>query len=263
MRRFFKVLVLPITLLLSLSKGVLTILTIGSLALSLATVTVSGVFSLASSAVEAVTGPRTVRAKHKTRLDELAVDNANLKASNNTLANENQRLTREAGALRKSRNATRKIARKTTRTVTRRMGRGAARSIGSAAGEAIPFIGIGVIVGGLALEVKDMCNTARDMAGLQAALAAEDDPELARQSAVDAFDCKAMIREELPGYTDLPSRETLWADIRERPAAALNGAKRYMPDLPDLSESAASWLSWVTDLACKFRPCDGQEALPE
>ena len=170
---------------------------------------------------------------------------------------------REAGALRKSRNATRKIARKTTRTVTRRMGRGAARSIGSAAGEAIPFIGIGVIVGGLALEVKDMCNTARDMAGLQAALAADDDPALAQQTAKNAFDCKEMIREELPGYTDLPSRETLWADIGESPTAAWDGAKDYIPDLADFSENCASGLARVPDWARWLLPCDTDEVPPE
>ncbi|MDZ7710353.1 MAG: hypothetical protein U5K36_10010 [Roseovarius sp.] len=163
-----------------------------------------------------------------------------------------------------ARNAKRKIAQKTARTVTRRMGRGAARNIGSAAGEAIPFIGIGVIVGGLALEVSDMCNTARDMAGLQAALAADGDPELAQQKAKNAFDCKAMIREELPRLLRCSlTRADFVAAIRESPAAAWNGAKRYMPDLPDFSESDASGLSWVTGLACKVRPCDGQEASPE
>lgn len=170
---------------------------------------------------------------------------------------------RAAVSTRSRQAARRQIGRKTSQRVRRRVQRGAARSIGSAAGEAIPFIGVGVIAGGLALEVNDMCNTARDMAGLQAALAADDDPELAQQKAKNAFDRQEMIREELPGYSDLPTREVLWAAILESPAAAWNKAKKNVPDLSDFSESDASWLSWVTGLACKVRHCDRQEAFPE
>ena len=213
------------------AKLLAVIALVASIALNLSMLTVSGVYATASAALSGI-GVTTVAA-------------------------------REAVARRGAYENTRKIARKTARTVTRRMGRGAARNIGSAAGEAIPVIGIGVIVGGLALEVNDMCKTARDMAGLQAALDADDEPDLAQQTAKTAFDCKEMIREDLPGYTDLPSRESLWADIRESPAAAWNGARAYLPDLPDFSESHASGLARVTGRACLLLPCDGQEASPE
>ena len=200
---------------------------VASIALNLSMLTVSGVYATASAALSGV-GVTTVAAR------ELV-----------------------------ARRATRKIGRNAARTVTRRMRRGAARSIGSAAGEAIPFIGLGVIIGGLALEVRDICKTARDMAGLEAALASEDDPELAQQEAKDAFDCKAMIREELPGYTDLPTREVLWAKIRESPAETWNGAKAYMPDLPDFSESCAPGLAWVPDWARRLMACETEEVPPE
>lgn len=140
--------------------------------------------------------------------------------------------TREAGEKLARRKATRSIGHKTAEKVTRRVQRGAVRNIASAAGEAIPLVGIAVIAGALAMEVHDACDTASDMAGLEAALAAETDPEAARKSAAEAFDCPAMIREQLPDFEDLPSKEVLWAMIEESPAAAWDAARSYYSELP-------------------------------
>ncbi|TCP40542.1 hypothetical protein [Rhodovulum marinum] len=136
--------------------------------------------------------------------------------------------------------AQRRIVRTTSRNVTRRVQRGAARSIASAAGEAIPFVGAGVVAGALVLEVNDACATARDMAGLEAALGAGDDPEAARRAAEDAFDCTAMIREELPGYEDIPTREDLWEKARAAPGQAYEQARNAGIALSDID-----WSGWV------------------
>ncbi|PWE32493.1 hypothetical protein DDZ14_10560 [Maritimibacter sp. 55A14] len=138
----------------------------------------------------------------------------------------------------------RQMVRKTRRRVTRRLQRGAARSIGSAAGEAIPFIGVGVIAGALALDVKDACDTARDMVGLEAAIAAENDPEIARQNAEAAFDCKEMIRE------DLPDSDALWAAVRASPRKAWEAARDAGVSVAevDWTGKGTSMLTWVIGL---------------
>lgn len=170
---------------------------------------------------------------------------------------------REAGASLAARQTTQRIARRTAAGVTLRARRGAVRSITSVGAKAMPVIGVAVLAGALALEVRDACATAADMAGLEAALVAEGDAESARQAAIDGFDCNAMIREELPGYTDLPSRDAVWADIRESPAAAWTSAKEYMPDLPDFSDSYAASLTRITGLACLIVHCETERVPPE
>jgi hypothetical protein len=176
------------------------IVLIASIALNLSMLMVSGVHAAASAALSGI-GVTTVAA-------------------------------REAGARLARRNATQKIGQKTARRVATRAQRGAVRSISSVGAEAIPVLGVAVLAGALALEVQDACATAADMAGLEAALLSEDDPDTARQKAVDAFDCREMIREE-------------------------------MPDLPDLSESYASGLDWIVGVACGGLPCGESEAVPE
>ncbi|MET4102222.1 hypothetical protein ABIE58_001652 [Roseovarius sp. MBR-78] len=173
---------------------------IASIALNLSMLMVSGVHAAASAALSGI-GVTTVAA-------------------------------REAGARLARRNATQKIGQKTARRVATRAQRGAVRSISSVGAEAIPVLGVAVLAGALALEVQDACATAADMAGLEAALLSEDDPDTARQKAVDAFDCAEMIREELP-------------------------------DLPDLSESYASGLDWIMGVACGGLPCDESKVAPE
>ena len=160
----------------------------GSLAFNLAVLTISGVYTAASSALSAA-GFSTVAA-------------------------------REAGEAATRRQAARKVGRDTARKVTRRVQRGAARNLSSVAGEAIPFVGVAVIVGALALEIDDACDTARDMAGLEAALATTGDPEIAQTEAAEAFDC----REIVPGYGDLPDRNDVWRAMRAAPQQAYEAA---------------------------------------
>lgn len=156
---------------------------------------------------------------------------------------------REAAAKATRAQAQRRVARQTTQRVTRRVQRSAARNIGSAAGEAIPVIGVGVIAGALALEVRDACATAQEMAGLEAALMTEGDPDEARQRAEEAFDCTAMIRAELPGYEDLPTREDLWAQVRTAPETAYDAARDAGVALAEIDwpKWAGAVVRWTAD----------------
>lgn len=189
---------------------------VAALAFNVATLTVTGVYAAASTALNAM-GISTVAA-------------------------------REAGEKLAQRKAARKIGRETAEKVSRRVQRGAARNIASVGGEAIPVIGIAVIAGALALEVQDACDTAADMAGLEAALAAETDPDAARAAAIAGFDCPAMIREQIPDYEDLPSGTDIWASMKSAPSAAYEKAKDAGVSLAELdwSGKAGDVADWIT-----------------
>jgi hypothetical protein len=58
----------------------------------------------------------------------------------------------------------------TTRRLSMRVTRGAARSVGSAAGEALPFVGVGVVAAATAWDLYDACETMQDLGELAAAV---------------------------------------------------------------------------------------------
>lgn len=127
------------------TKTTLTLLFVASLALNIATVTITGVYTAVSGAVSAI-GASTVLA----------------------------RSTARAAAQVTTQRAT---VRATRRTVSRRVARGAARSGASAFAEAVPLIGAGAIAVTVALDVADACATARDMAALERSFLPDEDFE--------------------------------------------------------------------------------------
>ncbi|TCM86953.1 hypothetical protein [Rhodovulum steppense] len=143
---------------------------------------------------------------------------------------------REAASRASRQAAQREIVRETSQRVTRRVKRGAARSMASAAGEAIPFIGVGVIAGGLVWEVHDACETARNMSELEAALTADDDPEAARVDAEDSFDCSAII----PDFDNVPTSEVIWAEMRKAPGKAYDAARSA-----GIAVTEVDWSGWA------------------
>lgn len=206
------------------SKFILTLALLISLAFNIATVTISGVYTAVSSVASAV-GLSTVAA-------------------------------REAGEKLATKQASLGVVRKTSKRVSSRMARGAARNVSTAFGEAIPLVGVAVIAGGLALEVQDACDTARDMAGLEGAIANPDDPETGQKQAMEAFNCSELI----PEAEDLPTKEEIWTGMMAAPADAWAYASDYVNDLPalDLSGRTESILvaaghrleslaEWITD----------------
>jgi hypothetical protein len=211
------------------------ILLAASLALNVAVLTVTGVYTLASGALSAV-GIGTVASR--TAATEAAL-RAERDVARRTAATATRRAEREA-ARAAQRKTTARIGRETARGVTRRVQRAAARNITSVTGEAIPVLGVAIIAGALAMEVNDACDTARDMAGLEAALASEGDPEAARKTATEAFDCVAMIREELPDYDDIPSRQDVWTAMRTAPAQAWEAARAAGIEVSNMDWAAAA-----------------------
>ncbi len=180
------------------TKSFLSIIIVASVALNIATVTISGVYTAVSSVASAA-GLSTVAARE---------------ASNKLAA----------------RKTSREVVRKTSKRVSQRMAKGAARTTATSVGEAIPFVGVAVIAGGIALEVQDACDTARDMAGLEGAMANPDDPEAGQKQAMEQFDCTELI----PNAEDLPDVEDIWVGMKSAPGRAWVAASDYIDDLPDI-----------------------------
>lgn len=146
---------------------------------------------------------------------------------------------REAAARQSQRAASRALTRKTTQRVSARVTRGAARNSASVFGEAVPVVGVAVIAGALAYEIRDACDTARDMAGLEAMAANPRDPEAAFAEATGAFDCRDLI----PQAGDLPGRDEIWQRVVSAPGEAWTGARDIYADLPELDVNAGyDWM---------------------
>ena len=148
---------------------------------------------------------------------------------------------REAAEKRVQRKASSKIARKTTERVRRRVANGAARNIASVGGEALPVVGVAVIAAALAYDVKDACDTARDMEGLEAALIAETDPDKARTDAMDKFDCGSLI----PGANELPNAKEIYVAMRAAPQHAWDSSAEQLDRLTaiDVTSVQVIWES--------------------
>lgn len=196
-----------------LRRAALVLLLLGALALNVATVTSAAVFAAVSGAVGAVTGLTTVAA-------------------------------REAGLQAARRDA----VRRTTRQVTRRMQRSAARSSASVFAEAIPVVGVGVIAAALSLEIRDACDTARDMHVLEGMVANPDaDPALLAAE----FTCAELI----PQSVDLPDGAAIWQRMRTSPGQAWDASRAWFDRLPafaapDLLRKRA----WLPDIPLWLRP---------
>ncbi|MDO5528633.1 MAG: hypothetical protein Q4F71_04440 [Paracoccus sp. (in: a-proteobacteria)] len=196
-------------------SALMILLMVGSLALSVAMTLVPAVFAAVSATVGAVTGAQTV---HRRMSGQIATERSGRIAANARA----DRLTRELAdsrvTYRGARVAARQAVSDTSRRVSRRVSLSAARTVSSAAGEALPVIGIGVIVAATAWELREACELMKDMRELDAALN-PDDP---------------ISPDEICGMTP-PTRAEIWHSVRHSPAAAWNGARGLYDGLPELS----------------------------
>jgi hypothetical protein len=98
----------------------------------------------------------------------------------------------------------------TSNNMSRRAKKTASREIASMGGEALPWIGSAVIVSATVLEIKDLCDTLKDMNALKMAIKAEAMPN-SEQRAV----CTMVV----------PSKDELIASIKNTPEASWSAAK--------------------------------------
>lgn len=211
----------------------------GSLALSIAMTMVPAIFAAVSGVVESVTGLRSLHTRQADKLDRVegraASEAAQRRAATSradNLAREladsrvaQSRLAREmAGSpvtYRGSRMAAQDAVKDTATRVSRRTALATSRNIASMGGEALPIIGVGVIVAATAWELSDACALMGEMRELDAAFNPEN----------------PMTDDEICGLK-VPTRAELWASIRSSPSAAWDSAHELYGGLPDVSISA-------------------------
>ena len=117
----------------------------------------------------------------------------------------------------------------TAERISRRAAATSTREIGSMAGEAIPYLGIAVVVGATALELKDLCDTLKDMDELRRAF----DPD-----ATDSDERQTVCAQRVP------TREELWEIAKASPGNAWNSARNAIPTLEEVKSYELPDVDW-------------------
>ena len=91
----------------------------------------------------------------------------------------------------------------------------------------IPFVGVGVGVAVTGYELKDGCDNLKDLRAL----------ELALNPTLDESDEQRRVCGTVP-----PTREEVIAKVRSAPGEVWEGAKQYVPELPEVDFGGA-WAS--------------------
>ncbi len=198
------------------------VLLVASLALNAAMFVGGAIYNAASSAFETITRTRSVAGRHADEIEKLdrrliAESRAKSKARG-----EVAELSAELASARLANKSAATAVSTTSDRISQRAKRSATRSVGSMAGEALPFVGTAVIVGVTALELKDLCDTIRDMNELDGILNPEKDIGNDEQTV-----CSMPV----------PTREEIWDEVRKSPERAWDGVMALkdidLPDPPD------------------------------
>ncbi|HGG65439.1 MAG TPA: hypothetical protein ENK34_12785 [Rhodobacteraceae bacterium] len=227
-----------LTALKSLKSFLLVIFLVLSIILNVAMFIGGTIYSTASSVFDAVTGLRSVATQHAADIASIGGDLIEERRLNRELRGEvgdlTEELALERSAKRKLRSqlsetaaeraalrAKREAVNATTDRISRRATKAAGREIGSMFGEAIPYVGIAIIVGAATLELNDLCATMKDMQKLREIF----DPDAAPDENVTTV-CAIKV----------PTKEEIWAKVKASPREVWEGVKAKMPDLPEFPE---------------------------
>lgn len=226
----------------------------GLLALSIATnvaLLIGGsLYQLASSAFAMMTGVRTVALQHADEVaqltKEITQERAARKQMRIKLVNATDKLAVERAVTQelreklenppsrpvifRGRNVTvQEAVNETADRISKRAVVTSSREVGSMAGEAIPYVGAAVIIGATALELKDLCETLKDMSELKRAISPETLPS---------------EDEETVCNQPIPTREELWETVKSSPKAAWQAAKGRIPTLAEIKNFASPEVDW-------------------
>jgi len=108
-----------------------------------------------------------------------------------------------------------------TKRISKRTVKAAARNAGSLAAEAIPYVGVAVIIGVTTLDLIDACDTMREIQSLNKEFRLESS---ASEDANDVCGKK------------IPDIETIWTDAKAGPEKAWEEAAGLVPNLPSFSD---------------------------
>ena len=227
------------------------LLTVASLTLSIAMTLLPQVLGVASAIIENVTGRETVvsrsraaEARLKSQLDlahrDLHVERTRTRRANQKITELTGDATRAPVAYRGSRVPIKDAVHDTAERISRRAGIAATRNVGSTFGEALPIIGVGVIVAATAWELHDSCQMMKEMRELDAAFN-PDNP---------------ISEDEVCGIKP-PTRDEVWQAVKSSPEKVWDSAKGLYGDLPDVSLSRSyDWT--IAKLSMMWSGEDGQ-----
>lgn len=221
-----------------------------SITLNIALFVGGSIYKMASSAFGALSGIRTVAAQHADEVARLGSDLAQERAAKRQLRSE---LSDVAGSLASERSVTRKLRSEltdplsssviyrgqkvalrdavdmTATRISRRAVVTSSREVGAMAGEAMPYIGVAVIVGVTALELKDLCDTLKDMSELKRSMSLE-----------------SSIGEDENTVCSIepPTRQELWETAKASPEEAWSAARDAVPTLQELKDIEMPNIEW-------------------
>jgi hypothetical protein len=195
-----------------------------SLVLNILIVAVGSISAVASKLFEGVTGIASVVGSLQ---DEVGQLRGQVDAKAKTITDLEGRLKPKEVTHGGRKKLVSEAVEQTTQRVTKRTAAGATRNVAATFGEAVPVIGVGVVVAATAWELKDACDTMKDLHELEVAL----NPEKANDASV----------QEVCGLR-VPSKEEIWAKVKASPGAAWQMAKDAMPELPELP--SIDWKFW-------------------
>jgi hypothetical protein len=106
----------------------------------------------------------------------------------------------------------------TNKRIARRTAAAAGRNASSVVAEAIPYLGIAAMLGVTGYDLKDSCDTIKDLHTLDVAL------DSTRQFGQDET--------EVCGLR-VPTKEEVWQSVKDNSSEAWIAAGRYVPNLPE------------------------------
>ncbi len=225
-----------------------------SLAVNVASFTVNAVSTAISTVVEGVTGVKTLvssvfqseadlateRLSAKNLKKELAETVAKLKAERVIrIAAEEElgRLRRIAGKKKVMIDGAEKTVEEavalTTSRVRNRTVKLAAADLTATAGQAIPWIGVGVVVAATAYDLDMSCQTMKDMKALEQA----SDP-----TAVDDGDVSQVCGMKVP------TADEVWEAVKASPGQAWNAAASVLSGLPSVMPDLPAWWDYLVSI---------------
>lgn len=188
--------------------GLLLAVAVGS---SIVTVSFTAIFNLASTAAEMVMPNSIPTIRKSARREQLKLKNE---------------LNRKRSA-----------AIKLEKRVSQRVAATTTRNLSASVGEAIPWVGAGVIAGATALELKDACDTMKDLRAFRL-----------------EFGFEATVEEDTICGLEVMTKDEMMAAIYASPEAAWQKAANAIAGLslpkfsdykPSWGEDVRDWISWL------------------
>ncbi|CUH61550.1 hypothetical protein [Thalassobacter stenotrophicus] len=200
----------------------MALLTVASLSLNIGILAVSTIATKASMVFEALTGTTSMVTdlRNQLKAKEMRIS---------SLSDEVASLRQPKVTYRGKPHLIKDAVSDTADRVSKRTAIAASRSASSVVAESIPYLGIAAIIGVAAWDIKDSCQTLKDLSELD--LAFNPDKEVNAQAA------------EVCGM-ELPKREDIWASVKANASESWHQAGTYVPDLPDFEWPSLSTLAF-------------------